>query len=73
MIAALQSSRSSDAPPAPVDVAPGQEEEVGPGDAMVQKLEDLEAKLDQILELLGEDESVAENDATEAPPNDDGY
>lgn len=78
MIAALQKSRQNvpPAPPAPLpgDNAPDAGADAGPGDVMVKKLGDLDAKLDQILKLLGADqtEDAAENDGTEAPPNDDG-
>lgn len=78
MIAALQKSRQDapPAPPAPLDNAPEQDGAEGPGDMMVQKLEDLDAKLDQILELLGaeqKEDATEEKDAPEVPPNDDGY
>lgn len=77
MIAALQKSRQDapPAPPTPDENAPEQDAEAGPGDALVQKLEDLDGKLDQILELLGADQNEdasSENDGTEAPPNDNG-
>lgn len=79
MIAALQKSRSEGpaAPPVggpalPPEAAP---EAAGPGDALIEKLAGVEAKLDQILKLLGAEqkEEAPENDATEATPNDDGY
>ncbi len=78
MIAALQKSRSA-APsgpqaPAPAASAPAA---ANPGDALLAKLAELEAKLDKIcaaLNISGHDgDAPAEKDATEATPNDDGY
>jgi hypothetical protein len=49
--------------------------EAGPGDAVVEKFAAMDAKLDQILQLLGaqqNEEAPADEVAPEAPPNDDG-
>ncbi len=80
MIAALQKSRNAapsvpQSPPAaseaPAEAAPN------PGDALLDKLVSLEAKLDQIcaaLNIGGNDgDKPVDKDATEATPNDDGY
>jgi len=80
MIAALQKSRS-EGPAAPAPAGPGAPpagapEAAGPGDAIVEKFSAMDAKLDQILQLLGAEqkqEAPAADDAPEAPPNDDGY
>lgn len=83
MIAALQKSRAADpegpgrdlgvggAPAAPAPEA------AGPGDALLEKLASLEAKVDKIcaaMNLNGDaGHEPSEKDGTEAPPNDDGY
>ena len=67
-IEALQRGRAEgqDGPPAPMAA--------GPGDAMIEKLAGLEAKLDKILELLGAGQSgQARGDVTGEAPHDDGY
>lgn len=78
-IAALQKSRTAGPaapPPAPAgaaDAAP--EAAASPADVLIDKLAELEGKLDKVLKLLGanQQEESPEKDATEAPPNDDGY
>ena len=75
MIAALQNRRSEGPAAPPVALPEGGPEAAGPGDIMVQKLAGLEAKLDQILQLLGatqKEEAPADEIAPEASPNDDG-
>lgn len=77
MISALQKSRS-EGPVAPPIGAPGAvpEAPAAPaGDAIVEKFAAMDAKLDQILKLLGAEqkEAAPESEATEATPNDDGY
>lgn len=75
MIAALQKSRS-EGPAAPPAGAPEGAAPAGPaGDAIVEKFAAMDAKLDQILKLLGADQQkdAAEDDASEVTPNDDGY
>lgn len=81
MIAALQKSRNA-APAAPAPGGPASpasmpmRPEAGPGDAMVEKLAGLEAKLDAILKMLGAEqkqEATEETDEKEAAPNDHGY
>lgn len=77
MIAALQKSRSEGPaalPPAGPDGAPA-EAPAPAGDAIVEKFAAMDAKLDQILKLLGADQNQgapADEVAPEAPPNDDG-
>lgn len=73
MIAALQNSRSvSPVGPSPADAAPA-----GPGDALLDKLASIEAKIDKICAAMNMDgnsrNEAGEKDATEATPNDDGY
>ena len=77
MIAALQKSRSEGpaAPPPGAPVGAPEAPAAPAGDAIVEKFAAMDAKLDQILKLLGADQQkdAAEDDASEVPPNDDGY
>ena len=79
MLAALRKSRSEGpvAPTAGPAMPPaGAPEASGPGDAMLEKCAAMDAKLDQILQLLGAEqkqEAQEGPDAKEATPHDDGY
>ena len=78
MIAALQNSRAA-GPEAPALDAPGAhvDAEAGPGDALLDKLAGIEAKLDKICAAMNIDGAAgkepSEKEAKEATPNDDGY
>lgn len=78
MLAALRKNR--DAAPEVAPAGPdGAEapEAAGPGDALLAKMEAIEAKLDKICAALNLDAAPgnepAEKDGTEAPPDDNGY
>lgn len=78
MIAALQKSRS-EGPTAPLGgpaVPPEGAPEAPAGDVLAEKFAAMDAKLDQILQLLGAEQkqdASAETDAKETTQNDDGY
>jgi hypothetical protein len=74
MIAALQKSRTAAPSPAAAPAPAGAHETPAP-DALVEKFAAMDAKLDQILQLLGAEqtkEAPAAEVAPEASPNDDG-
>ena len=77
MLAALQKNRAygpaSDVPASPESPAAAG----GPGDALLEKLAAIEAKIDKLCSAMNLNgpagDEPAEKDAKEAAPNDDGY
>ena len=78
MIAALQKSRAA-GPAVEVEEIAEEAAPENPGDALISKLEAIEAKLDKLCSAMNVAGDESEGDASPAPeakevvPNDDGY